>query len=155
MKKVIKEAGAEGPEKLLDFKLKKPQRSAAGVRAIGAALADVLEETGPARGLKALLQMNKKGGFDCSSCAWPDPDDERSLVGEYCENGAKALAEEATTKRLTAKFFAENSVAALAGLSDFEIGKKVGLRNRFTSRLAAPTTCRLVGTRPLKKLPII
>lgn len=124
MKKVIKEAGAEGPEKLLDFKLKKPQRSAAGVRAIGAALADVLEETGPTRGLKALLQMNKKGGFDCSSCAWPDPDDERSPIGEYCENGAKALADEATTKKLTAKFFAENKVAALAALSDFEISKK-------------------------------
>jgi molybdopterin-dependent oxidoreductase alpha subunit len=124
MKKVIKEAGAEGPEKLLDFKLKKPQRSAAGVKAIAAALADVWEETGPTRGLKALLRMNKKGGFDCSSCAWPDPDDERSPIGEYCENGAKALADEATTKKLTARFFAENAVSELAALSDFEIGKK-------------------------------
>ncbi|MDB5060199.1 MAG: hypothetical protein JWP67_42, partial [Mucilaginibacter sp.] len=66
--------------------------------------------------------MNQKGGFDCSSCAWPDPDDDRSPVGEYCENGAKALAEEATTKRVTAEFFANNSVVDLAKLTDFEIG---------------------------------
>ena len=68
--------------------------------------------------------MNKKDGFDCPSCAWPDPDDERSRVAEYCENGAKAVAEEATAKKLTADFFAKNSVSELAALSDYEIGRK-------------------------------
>ena len=71
-----------------------------------------------------MWHLNKKGGFDCPSCAWPDPDDERSAIAEYCENGAKAVAEEATTKKLTASFFTENAVKDLAALSDHEIGKK-------------------------------
>ena len=62
--------------------------------------------------------------MDCPSCAWPDPDDDRSVIGEYCENGAKAIAEEATSKKLTATFFKENSVADLSTLNDYEIGKK-------------------------------
>src|SRR3546814_13443500 len=76
----------------------------------------------PLRGTRALFKMNQFGGFDCPSCAWPDPDDERSPLGEYCENGAKALAEEATTKKVTADFFKENSVFDLARLTDYEIG---------------------------------
>jgi len=115
---------AENPEELLHLRLKEPKKWAVGTPGVMAAMSDVFEETGPTRGLKALFYMNKKGGFDCSSCAWPDPDDERSSVAEYCENGAKALAEEATTKKLTEKFFAENSVSDLAKLNDYEIGKK-------------------------------
>jgi hypothetical protein len=56
------------------------------------------------RGGRALFSMNQFDGFDCPSCAWPDPDDERSKLGEYCENGAKALAEEATSKKIGAEF---------------------------------------------------
>jgi molybdopterin-dependent oxidoreductase alpha subunit len=84
----------------------------------------IFREAGAARGWKALSHVNKQGGYDCPSCAWPDPDDERSRVGEYCENGARAVAEEATLKKLTASFFATHSVAELAALSDYEIGKK-------------------------------
>ena len=124
MKKNKKSPGAEPPVKLLDLKFTGPETVAAGIPAVLAALADVAEAHIPFRGMKALLKMNQKGGFDCSSCAWPDPDDERSPLGEYCENGAKALAEEATSKRVTAKFFAENSVESLTRLTDFEIGKK-------------------------------
>ena len=76
-----------------------------------------------AKGLKLISKMNQKGGFDCSGCAWPDPDDKRSSLGEYCENGAKALAEEATTKRVTKEFFAEHSVEEMSHWSDFKIGK--------------------------------
>jgi molybdopterin-dependent oxidoreductase alpha subunit len=119
-----KQAGAENPEKLLDIKVTKPKEWAAGIPAVYEAFKDILEETGPLRGMGALLKMNQKGGFDCSSCAWPDPDDDRSPIAEYCENGAKALAEEATTKKLTGEFFAENAVDDLAKLTDFEIGKK-------------------------------
>src|SRR5260221_837691 len=114
----------ENPEKLLNLKSTGPKKWAAGVPAVVAALSDVLEEGIPLRGTRALFAMNQKGGFDCSSCAWPDPDDDRSAVGEYCENGPKALAEEATTKKVTAGFFAHNSVIDLAKLTDFEIGKK-------------------------------
>ncbi len=115
---------AENPEELLDLKITKPKDWAAGIPAVYEALKDIAAEAGIARGLYASLKMNQKGGFDCSSCAWPDPDDDRSSIAEYCENGAKALAEEATTKKLTPEFFAENSVAALAQLNDYEIGKK-------------------------------
>jgi molybdopterin-dependent oxidoreductase alpha subunit len=124
MSKKEEQPSAENPEELLDLKVTEPKHWAAGIPAVYEAFKDVMQETGPLRGMGALLKMNQKGGFDCSSCAWPDPDDDRSPIAEYCENGAKALAEEATTKKLTAEFFAQNSVIDLAELSDYEIGKK-------------------------------
>jgi len=129
---------AENPEKLLHLKATGAKKMAAGIPAVLAAVSDVLEEGIPFRGMGALFIMNQKGGFDCSSCAWPDPDDDRSPVGEYCENGAKALAEEATSKKVTAEFFAQNSVVDLANLTDFEIGKK--------GRLAEPMYMPKGGT---------
>ncbi|QJD98195.1 FdhF/YdeP family oxidoreductase [Mucilaginibacter robiniae] len=114
---------AENPEGLLDLKVTEPYKWAAGMTAVGAAMADIFEETGGPRGVGALFKMNQKQGFDCSSCAWPDPDDDRSPVAEYCENGAKALAEEATLKKIGGEFFAKNSVADLAHQTDMEIGK--------------------------------
>ncbi|VTP96112.1 hypothetical protein [Sphingobacterium daejeonense] len=95
---------AENPYKLLDLKLTPVEKWAAGVPAVIAAISDLFEEKTVIRGTRALFKMNQFGGFDCPSCAWPDPDDERSPLGEYCENGAKALAEEATTKRVTPEF---------------------------------------------------
>jgi anaerobic selenocysteine-containing dehydrogenase len=115
---------AENPEKLLKLRSTGQKKWAAGIPAVMAALSDVIEEGIPFRGTRALFAMNQRGGFDCPSCAWPDPDDDRSPVGEYCENGAKALADEATTKKVTADFFAQNSIVDLANLTDFEIGKK-------------------------------
>ncbi|MBD0256151.1 MAG: molybdopterin-dependent oxidoreductase, partial [Cytophagales bacterium] len=117
-------AGAENPEGLTGLQRGKIKKSAAGLPAVVVSGKQVFSEAGVVRGMKALNQLNKKGGFDCPSCAWPDPDDERSALGEYCENGAKAIAEEATTKKLTAAFFAKHSVTALAALSDYEIGRK-------------------------------
>src|ERR1700744_4041121 len=124
MSKKQEQPSAENPEELLDLKITEPKTWAAGIPAVYESFKDVLHETGPLRGMGALLKMNQKGGFDCSSCAWPDPDDDRSPIAEYCENGAKALAEEATTKKLTAEFFSQNSVFELAKLNDYEIGKK-------------------------------
>ncbi|AYL94892.1 FdhF/YdeP family oxidoreductase [Mucilaginibacter celer] len=123
MNKDNKIPSAENPFKLLNLKSTGVKKWAAGVPAVMAAFSDLFEEGVPVRGTKALFKMNQKGGFDCPSCAWPDPDDDRSVVGEYCENGAKALAEEATTKKVTAAFFKENSVYDLANLTDFEIGR--------------------------------
>jgi molybdopterin-dependent oxidoreductase alpha subunit len=124
MSKHTDQPAAENPEELLDLKVTEPKDWAAGIPAVYEAFKDIIRETGPVRGMGALLKMNQKGGFDCSSCAWPDPDDDRSPIAEYCENGAKALAEEATTKKLTGEFFAQNPVAELAKLNDYEIGKK-------------------------------
>ncbi|MFP3833786.1 FdhF/YdeP family oxidoreductase [Chryseobacterium sp. SIMBA_028] len=120
---INKEPNAENPYTLLDLKLTHVETSAAGIPAVMAAFGDLFEEKTPIRGMRALFKMNQMGGFDCPSCAWPDPDDERSVLGEYCENGAKALAEEATTKRVTPEFFKQNSVYDLAKLDDYQIGK--------------------------------
>ncbi len=114
---------AENPEEHTGLKKGKIKKSAAGMPAVVSSLQHVIGEAGVSRGIKALANLNKKGGFDCPSCAWPDPDDDRA-ANEYCENGAKAIAEEATLKKLTASFFAKHSVNELSGLSDHEIGKK-------------------------------
>ncbi|WPU92568.1 FdhF/YdeP family oxidoreductase [Mucilaginibacter sabulilitoris] len=123
-KEIEERPAAENPEELLHLKLEPQKKWAAGIPAVSAAMVDILKEAGFVRGMEGLFKMNKKDGFDCSGCAWPDPDDDRSPIAEYCENGAKALAEEATTKKLTAEFFAQNSVTDLAKLNDYEIGKK-------------------------------
>lgn len=114
----------ENPEQFEHLKLTKPKEVAAGIPAVISSAKHVFGEMDPVRGLKALLKVNQKDGFDCPGCAWPDPDDERSPIAEYCENGAKAIAEEATTKALWSKFFEENSIAELAELDDYRIGKK-------------------------------
>ena len=119
-----KQPSAENPEELLDLKVTESKKWAAGIPAVTAAMVDMMQESGFVRGMDGLFHMNKKGGFDCSSCAWPDPDDDRSPIAEYCENGAKAFAEESTLKKIGAEFFAQNSVADLAKLNDYEIGKK-------------------------------
>ncbi|KAA2223138.1 FdhF/YdeP family oxidoreductase [Chryseobacterium sediminis] len=114
---------AEPPYKLLDLKLKPPKNWAAGFPAVIHSLDQLVLNASVLRGGRALFSMNQFDGFDCPSCAWPDPDDERSKLGEYCENGAKALAEEATSKTIGADFFRENSVYDLAKLTDFEISQ--------------------------------
>lgn len=120
----LKHPNAENPEIFTGIKLSKPPTVAAGIPAVLSSAKHVFGAMDFFRGMKALYKLNQKDGYDCPGCAWPDPDDERSPIAEYCENGAKAIAEEATTKRLTANFFAQNSVAALAQLTDYEIGKK-------------------------------
>ncbi|OQP62823.1 hypothetical protein A3860_26285 [Niastella vici] len=130
--------GAENPEKFTGLQLGSIKKTAAGLPAVVEAFKQVAGEAGLVRGLKALAHMNKKDGFDCPSCAWPDPDDDRSPFGEYCENGAKAIAEEATLKKLTADFFAENAVQDLAALTDYEIGRK--------GRIAQPVFLPAGGT---------
>jgi molybdopterin-dependent oxidoreductase alpha subunit len=116
--------GAENPEKLTGLRKTEISKIAAGIPAVTSSVKMVVEEAGLKRGMKALWNLNKKGGFDCPSCAWPDPDDERSGIAEYCENGARAVADEATAKKLTPDFFAKNAVSDLAMLSDYELGRK-------------------------------
>ncbi|MCX6274234.1 MAG: FdhF/YdeP family oxidoreductase [Bacteroidetes bacterium] len=115
---------AENPNRFTGLTLVKPKTVAAGIPAVIESASHILSEMGVTRGLKALNKLNQKDGYDCPGCAWPDPDDDRSRIAEYCENGVKAIAEEATTKTLTADFFAAHSVAELASLNDYEIGKK-------------------------------
>jgi molybdopterin-dependent oxidoreductase alpha subunit len=85
--------------------------SAVGIPAIAHSMQYALSEMGPVRSAQTLLRMNHVDGFDCPSCAWPDPD--RRKAAEFCENGAKAVAWEATRKRVGREFFAANSIAQL------------------------------------------
>jgi molybdopterin-dependent oxidoreductase alpha subunit len=104
-----------------EIDLSPPSKRAGGMAAIGATLHHLRRETGLARGARGLLQMNQTDGFDCPGCAWPEPE-HRSRV-EFCENGAKAFAEEATRKRATPEVFAAHDLAALRAMSDFELGQ--------------------------------
>ena len=124
MSKENKPVQAENPEKFTGLKLSEAKTVAAGIPAVINSVKHIAAEVGLGRGMKVLNQLNQKGGTDCPGCAWPDPDDERSKLGEYCENGVKAIAEEATSKRLDPAFFAANSIADLSLLDDFQIGKK-------------------------------
>jgi molybdopterin-dependent oxidoreductase alpha subunit len=114
----------ENPESFTGIKFTKPKEKAGGLPAVLSAVKHVFGAMDVPRGMRALAMLNQMDGPDCPGCAWPDPDDERSPIAEYCENGAKAIAEEATTKKLGAAFFAENSIASLSELTDYEIGKK-------------------------------
>ncbi|RKH99574.1 FdhF/YdeP family oxidoreductase [Corallococcus sp. AB038B] len=108
---------------------------AGGVPAVLSALKHVLGEAGPWRGGKLIWKVNQKDGFDCPGCAWPDPS--HRSVQEYCENGAKALAEEGTQERVTPEFFREWSVARLAEQSDLWLGKAGRLTHPMVLREGA------------------
>jgi molybdopterin-dependent oxidoreductase alpha subunit len=97
---------------------------AAGVKAVTVAMARALGEMGPSRAARTLSRLNQVDGFDCMSCAWPDPDPEHRHGAEFCENGAKAVAEEATKARVTPEFFARHSIAELTTRTDHWLGKQ-------------------------------
>ena len=114
---------AQSPEEPSLVQIKSISKVAGGVPAIIATAKTVWSEMGVARGVRALLNLNQKTGFDCPGCAWPEPDGERSHA-EFCENGAQHVADEATTKRVTPEFFRKWSVADLAEKSDYWLGKQ-------------------------------
>ena len=118
-----KKTTAQPPEKLTGIQLTKVPKTSVGVKAIVSALTHIKNEVGIVKGIHLLKNINQKDGFDCPGCAWPDPDEKRAFLAEYCENGAKAVAEEATKNKVSPLFFATHSVAELAKLSDYEIGK--------------------------------
>ena len=114
---------ADDPKAVLaDIHLTDVPRSAGGVGALISTTKIVSRDSGLLRGARALLRVNQKDGFDCPGCAWPEPGQHRSHL-EFCENGAKAVAEETTTARATPELFAELSIAQLRTYSDFELGQ--------------------------------
>ena len=109
----------------LDFSnliLKEPSKSAAGLKGVQVAIRHALSEMGFERSIKTLSHLNQVEGIDCPGCAWPDPE-KRSKLGEFCENGVKAIAEEATAKRANRAFFEKYSVEEISQWTDFQIGK--------------------------------
>lgn len=108
----------ESKEKDLgNLKVGEIKKTAAGLSAVVNATKVTLKKAGAIRGTKLLLALNQKGGIDCTSCAWADADGERTHA-EFCENGAKAIADEADTRRVTPEFFARFSVEELSAQSD-------------------------------------
>ena len=110
-------------ERFKQLKIRDPLKNSVGLGAVKAALKHAFKYVRLKDAIKISTKINQKGGFDCPGCAWPDPDDERSSLGEYCENGMKAMSEEAQDKTIGTDFFASNSVNELAEMSDYEIGK--------------------------------
>ncbi|MFC5800550.1 FdhF/YdeP family oxidoreductase [Streptomyces formicae] len=98
------------------------QHAAAGLQAIGHTLRIAQRQMGMRRTAQTLLKVNQKDGFDCPGCAWPEGD--KRHVAEFCENGAKAVAEEATLRRVTPAFFAAHPLADLASRSGYWLGQQ-------------------------------
>jgi molybdopterin-dependent oxidoreductase alpha subunit len=104
------------PETLGDLRVTGPEHIAAGMKAIKETVSNALGKMGVVRGTRALLTLNQKGGVDCQSCAWPDP--EHRTLAEFCENGAKAMADEGTKARVTFDFFEKYSLSDLSEKDD-------------------------------------
>ncbi|EST21378.1 FdhF/YdeP family oxidoreductase [Streptomyces niveus] len=99
-----------------------PRDSAAGLPAVAHSLRVAQQQMGVTRAARTLLKVNQKDGFDCPGCAWPEGDHRHTA--EFCENGAKAVAEEATLRRVTPDFFAAHPVADLATRSGYWLGQQ-------------------------------
>ena len=105
-------------------KVGRPKRTSAGVPGVTTAMRHALREMGPVRTASSLLRMNQTDGFDCMSCAWPDPSAPDRSHAEFCENGAKALASEATRKRVRDELFAEHSIDELYARDDHWLNRQ-------------------------------
>ncbi|MFD7504884.1 FdhF/YdeP family oxidoreductase [Streptomyces sp. NPDC059850] len=99
-----------------------PKHAAAGLTAVGHSLRIAHQQMGIRRTAQTLMRVNQKNGFDCPGCAWPEGD--KRHAAEFCENGAKAVAEEATLRQVTPDFFAAHPVADLATRSGYWLGQQ-------------------------------
>ncbi len=102
----------------------RPAHAAAGLTAIAVSMKRSIQAMGVSRTARTLLKLNQVDGFDCQGCAWPDPDPSHRHTAEFCENGAKAVAEEATTLRIGPEFFASHSIAELESHTDYWLGQQ-------------------------------
>ena len=110
-----------------DTKIGEISAAAAGVKGVAVSLQRSWQQMGLARSARTLPLLNQRSGFDCPGCAWPDPreaEGDHRKMAEFCENGAKAVAEEATKRRVDAEFFARHPVAELAEKTDYWLGQQ-------------------------------
>ena len=136
MKEVVERTNHRASQPPIDtdtIQVTAPARIAAGLKSVLKAAEFTIKEPGLVRGIAALTHLNQFEGIDCPGCAWPDPDHERSL-NEFCENGVKAIAEEATTKRCPPEFFRRWSVTDLARQSDYWLGHQGRLTHPMVLR---------------------
>ena len=113
--------------------IEKQARSAAGMKAVIIALKQIFAVMSKRKAFKVLNKLNKKDGVDCPGCAWPDPK-HRSKLGEYCENGVKAIAEEAMEQTAGPDFFAKYSIDELKTKSDYWLGQQGRLTHPMVLR---------------------
>ncbi|GAA0682077.1 FdhF/YdeP family oxidoreductase [Kitasatospora atroaurantiaca] len=111
-----------------------PKSWAAGVPAVRHALAYSLEQTSVRRTALTLLNLNQAAGMDCPGCAWPEPGPDQRHRNEYCENGAKHINDEATSRRITADFFRQHSVSELGRRSDHWLNQQGRLTEPMVKR---------------------
>jgi formate dehydrogenase major subunit len=116
------------------LKVSTPKGSAAGATAVGVSMKRSVDQMGVTRTARTLRRVNQTEGFDCQGCAWPDPDPEHRHPIEFCENGAKAVAEEATQRRLAPEFFATYSVDDLSDRTDYWLGQQGRLTQPMVKR---------------------
>ena len=118
----------------------KPKGWAAGIPGVAVSLARSVEQMGTGRTIKALRLLNQREGFDCPGCAWPEPrevDGEHRKLAEFCENGAKAVAEEATKRRVGREFFAAHPIEDLRAKTDYWLGQQGRITEPFVLREGA------------------
>jgi molybdopterin-dependent oxidoreductase alpha subunit len=128
---------AQNPTDLGKLRIGRASEEAAGIPAIWNTMLYGIGEMGPVRSSEAFLKINQVTGYDCQSCAWPSPDKKRKMF-EFCENGAKAVSDESTKKRIGAEFFAKHSIAELAAKSDYWLNQQ--------GRLTSPMVRHANGT---------
>ena len=104
------------------LKLKNVKKIAAGIPAATNSLKHGIKKMGLTKTIKTLTTVNQSGGFDCPGCAWPDP--KHSSTFEFCENGAKAVADEGMKANVNPEFFAKHSVQKLSQKSDYWLNKQ-------------------------------
>ncbi|BBU22751.1 FdhF/YdeP family oxidoreductase [Mycobacterium xenopi] len=110
-----------------------PEREAAGLKAVLVAMQRGLASMGPLRTAASLLRLNQRNGFDCPGCAWPEEPGGRKIA-EFCENGAKAVAEEATKRVVTPEFFARHSIADLEARPEYWLSQQGRLTHPMVLR---------------------
>ncbi|MEP6561469.1 MAG: FdhF/YdeP family oxidoreductase [Nakamurella sp.] len=120
-----------------DLTVEHPKDYAAGAIAVAVAMKRAIGQMGPKRTAQTLRKLNQAEGFDCMSCAWPDPEVGHRHTAEFCENGAKAVAEEATKARATPEFFATHSIAELDQQSEHWLGQQGRITHPMIKRPGA------------------
>ena len=114
---------AQNPTELGDVRVGSASEEAAGIPAIWNTMLYGIGDMAVMRAPEAFLKINHVNGFDCQSCAWPSPDKNRKVF-EFCENGAKAVSDESTRKRVGPAFFARYSIDELAAKSDYWLNQQ-------------------------------
>ncbi|MEU5832224.1 FdhF/YdeP family oxidoreductase [Streptomyces diacarni] len=117
-----------------ELKVSEPKHAAAGLKAVMVSMERGFAEAGPSRTLRSMLRVNQHDGFDCPGCAWPESITGKRKPAEFCENGAKAIAEEASARTVTPEWFAKHSIEDLRDKTEYWLGSQ--------GRITAPMIIR-------------